>query len=138
MILQKEFRQLSRRITAKYWFSEISIFIFWCDFSKDTQKFTSSAVALILQSTLFNPAPSPPRRISVKYKEKTRLVLQWRRPEETNGVLRKYELHFTDGDQVTKTYTVDTDVDKEYVTYEMTLPDVEAKYKIKVSKNVGL
>lgn len=77
-------------------------------------------------------APSPPRRISVKYKEKTRLVLQWRRPEETNGVLTKYELHFTDGDQVTKTYTVDTDVDKEYVTYEMTLPDVEAEYKIKV------
>lgn len=87
---------------------------------------------------MFVPAPSPPRRISVKYKEKTRLVLQWRRPEETNGVLRKYELHFTDGDQVTKTYTVDTDVDKEYVTYEMTLPDVEAEYKIKVSKNVGL
>lgn len=87
---------------------------------------------------MFVPAPSPPRRISVKYKEKTRLVLQWRRPEETNGVLTKYELHFTDGDQVTKTYTVDTDVDKEYVTYEMTLPDVEAEYKIKVSKNVGL
>lgn len=74
----------------------------------------------------------------MKYKEKTRLVLQWRRPEETNGVLTKYELHITDGDQVTKTYTVDTDVDKEYVTYEMTLPDVEAEYKIKVSKNVGL
>ena len=84
--------------------------------------------------SLFVPAPSPPRRVSVKYKEKTRLVLQWRQPEETNGIIKKYELHFTDSDEVTKTYTVDSDVDKEYVTYEVTLPDVEAVYKIKVSE----
>ena len=70
----------------------------------------------------------------MKQKEKSRLVLQWRKPEETNGIIKKYVLHFRDSDGVTKTYTLHSDVDKEYVTYEVTLPDVEAEYKIKVSK----
>ena len=69
----------------------------------------------------------------MKQKEKFRLVLQWRKPEETNGIIKKYVLHLSDNDGVTKTYTLHTDVDKEYVTYEVTLPDVEAEYKIKVS-----
>ncbi|KAJ7358734.1 hypothetical protein OS493_021509 [Desmophyllum pertusum] len=76
--------------------------------------------------------PSPPRRISVKHKEKSLLVLQWRRPEETNGIIKKYVLHFSDSDGVTKTYTMHSGVDKEYMTYELTLPDVETEYKIKV------
>ena len=79
-------------------------------------------------------APSPPRRISVKHKEKSRLVLQWRKREETNGIIKKYVLHFSDSDGAIKTYTMHSGVDKEYVTYEVTLPDVETEYKIKVSE----
>ena len=70
----------------------------------------------------------------MKQKEKSRLVLQWRKPEETNGVIKKYLLYFSDNDGVTKTYTLHSDVDKEYVTYKVTLPDVETEYKIKVSE----
>lgn len=78
-------------------------------------------------------APSRPREISVKSKEGSRLVLQWRKPEETNGIIKKYVLHLTDSDRVTKTYTVYSNVEKEYLMYEMTLPDVQTEYKIKVS-----
>ena len=70
----------------------------------------------------------------MKRKEKSRLVLQWRKPEETNGIIKKYVLHFSDSDGVTKTYTLHSDVEKEYVTYEVTLPDVATEYKIKVSE----
>ena len=70
----------------------------------------------------------------MKRKEKSRLVLQWRIPEETNGIIKKYVLHFSDSDGVTKTYTLHSDVEKEYVTYEVTLPDVATEYKIKVSE----
>ena len=72
----------------------------------------------------------------MKHKEKSSLVLQWRRPEETNGIIKKYVLHFSDSDGVTKTYTMHSGVDKEYVTYEVTLPDVETEYKIKVSEKM--
>ena len=81
--------------------------------------------------------PSPPRRVSVKLKEGSRLVLQWRKPEETNGIIKKYVLHFSDTDGNTKTYTLHAGVDKEHVTFELTLPGVETEYKIKVSgKNI--
>ena len=79
-------------------------------------------------------APSPPRELSVKLKEGTRLILQWRRPEETNGIIKKYEIHFTDGDDTTKTYTSHSDVEKEYLTYEVSLTDVQMEYEIKVWK----
>ena len=71
----------------------------------------------------------------MKSKEGTRLVLQWRKPEETNGVIKKYVLHFSDTDGVTKTYTMHSNIDKDYLTYEVSLPDIEKQYKIKVSKN---
>ena len=67
----------------------------------------------------------------------TRLVLQWRKPEETNGIIKKYVLHFSDTNGVVKTYTTHFNVDKEYLTYEVSLPDAESEFKIKVSKNVG-
>ena len=70
----------------------------------------------------------------MKKKEKSRLVLQWRKPEETNGIIKKYVLHFSDSHGDTKTYTLHSDVDKEYVTYEVTLPDVETEFKIKERK----
>ena len=70
----------------------------------------------------------------MKKKEKSRLVLQWRKPEETNGIIKKYVLHLVNSDGDTKAYTLNSDVDKEYVTYEVTLPDIETEYKIKVSK----
>jgi len=76
--------------------------------------------------------PSPPRTVSVKSKEGTRLVLQWRKPEETNGVIKKYVLHFSDTDGVTKTYIMLSNIDKDYLTYEVSLPDIEKEYKIKV------
>ena len=79
-------------------------------------------------------APSPPRELSVKLKEGTRLILQWRKPEETNGIIKKYEIHFTDGDGVTKTYTSHSDLEKEYLTYEVSLTDVQMEYEIKVWK----
>ena len=79
------------------------------------------------------PAPSPPLGVLVKSKEGSRLVLQWRKPQETNGVIKKYILHFTNVDGENETYTTDSNLEKENVTYEMTLPDVEALYKIKVS-----
>ena len=69
----------------------------------------------------------------MKRKEKSRLVLQWRKPEQTNGIIKKYVLHFSDSDGGTRTYTMHSDVDKEYLTFEVTLPDVETEYKIKVS-----
>ena len=69
----------------------------------------------------------------MKKKEKSRLILQWRKPEETNGIIKKYVLHLINSDGDTKTYTLNSDVDKEYVTYEVTLPDIETEYKIKVS-----
>lgn len=77
-------------------------------------------------------APSPPLGVLVKSKEGSRLVLQWRKPQETNGVIKKYILHFTNVDGENETYTTDSNLEKENVTYEMTLPDVEALYKIKV------
>ena len=83
---------------------------------------------------IFLLAPSPPRELSVKLKEGTRLILQWRRPEETNGIIKKYEIHFTDGDDTTKTYTSHSDVEKEYLTYEVSLTDVQMEYEIKVWK----
>ena len=79
-------------------------------------------------------APSPPRELSVKLKEGTRLILQWRKPEETNGIIKKYEIHFTDGDGATKTYTSHSDLEKEYLTYEVSLTDVQMEYEIKVWK----
>ena len=87
---------------------------------------------LSLYSSLL--APSPPRELSVKLKEGTRLILQWRRPEETNGIIKKYEIHFTDGDGATKTYTSHSDLEKEYLTYEVSLTDVQMEYEIKVWK----
>ena len=83
---------------------------------------------------IFLLAPSPPRELSVKLKEGTRLILQWRRPEETNGIIKKYEIHFTDGDDTTKTYTSHSDVEKEYLTYEVSLTDVQMEYEITVWK----
>lgn len=77
-------------------------------------------------------APSPPRELSVKLKEGTRLILQWKKPEETNGIIKKYEIHFTDGDGATKTYTSHSDLGKEYQTYEVSLTDVQMVYEIKV------
>lgn len=91
-----------------------------------------------VKTHLFVSAPSPPRRFSIKFKEGTRLVLQWRKPKETNGIIKKYDLHFTDSDGVTKTYTMHSNVDKDFLTYEMTLPDVEAEFKIKVSGEMRL
>lgn len=79
-------------------------------------------------------APSPPRELSVKLKEGTRLILQWRKPEETNGIIKKYEIHFTDDDGATKTYTSHPDLKKEYLTYEVSLTDVQMEYEIKVWK----
>lgn len=79
-------------------------------------------------------APSPPRELSVKLKEGTRLILQWRKPEETNGIIKKYEIHFTDDDGATKTYTSHSDLEKEYLTYEVSLTDVQMEYEIKVWK----
>lgn len=76
--------------------------------------------------------PSPPREISVKFMQGTRLVLQWRKPEETNGIIKKYVLHFSDTNGVVKTYTTHFNVDKEYLTYEVSLPDAESEFKIKV------
>ena len=70
----------------------------------------------------------------MKKKEKSRLVLQWRKPEETNGIIKKYVLHLRNSDGDTKSYSLNSDVDKEYVTYEVTLPDIETEYKIKVSE----
>ena len=77
-------------------------------------------------------APSPPRDLSVKLKEGSRLILKWRKPEETNGIIKKYEIHFTDDDGATKTYTSHSELEKEYLTYEVSLADVQMKYKIKV------
>lgn len=77
--------------------------------------------------------PSPPRGVFMKSKEESRLVLQWRKPEETNGVIKKYVVHFTNGNGENISYTAYSEGDKENVTYEFTLPDVEAEYKIKVS-----
>ncbi|XP_044169231.1 receptor-type tyrosine-protein phosphatase F-like isoform X1 [Acropora millepora] len=76
--------------------------------------------------------PSPPRGVFMKSKEELRLVLQWRKPEETNGVIKKYVVHFTNANGENITYTAYSEVDKENVTHEFTLPDVEAEYKIKV------
>ena len=87
---------------------------------------------LSLYSSLL--APSPPRELSVKLKEGTRLILQWRRPEETNGIIKKYEIHFTDGDGATKIYTSHSDLENEYLTYEVSLTDVQMEYEIKVWK----
>lgn len=83
-------------------------------------------------------APSPPRELSVKLKEGTRLILQWRKPEETNGIIKKYEIHFTDGDGATKTYTSHSDLGKEYQTYEVSLTDVQMVYEIKVQAHNSL
>lgn len=69
----------------------------------------------------------------MKSKEELRLVLQWRKPEETNGVIKKYVVHFTNANGENITYTAYSEVDKENVTHEFTLPDVEAEYKIKVN-----
>ena len=88
---------------------------------------TSSVVACLLL------VPSPPRGVFMKSKEESRLVLQWRKPEETNGVIKKYVVHFTNGNGENISYTAYSEGDKENVTYEFTLPDVEAEYKIKVS-----
>lgn len=79
-------------------------------------------------------APSPPRELSVKLKEGTRLILQWRKPEETNGIIKKYEIHFTDDDGATKTHSSHSDLEKEYLTYEVSLTDVQMEYEIKVWK----
>lgn len=79
-------------------------------------------------------APSPPRELSVKLKEGTRLILQWRKPEETNGIIKKYEIHFTDDDGATKTYTSHSDLKKGFLTYEVSLTDVQMEYEIKVWK----
>lgn len=62
------------------------------------------------------------------------MILQWRKPEETNGIIKKYEIHFTDGDGATKTYTSHSDLGKEYQTYEVSLTDVQMVYEIKVWK----
>lgn len=83
---------------------------------------------------IFLLAPSPPRELSVMLKEGTRLILQWRKPEETNGIIKKYEIHFTDGDGATKTYISHSDLEKEYLTYEVSLTDVQMEYEIKVWK----
>jgi len=66
----------------------------------------------------------------VKSKEGTRLVLQWRKPEETNGIIKKYVPHFSDTDEVTNAYTMHSSEEEEYLAYEVT--DVETEYKIKV------
>lgn len=87
----------------------------------------SSVVACLLS------VPSPPRGVFMKSKEESRLVLQWRKPEETNGVIKKYVVHFTNENGENISYTAYSEGDKENVTYEFTLPDVVAEYKIKVS-----
>ena len=62
---------------------------------------------------LFVSVPSPPRTVSVKSKEGTRLVLQWRKPEETNGIIKKYVPHFSDTDEVTNAYTMHSSEEEE-------------------------
>ena len=50
-----------------------------------------------------------------------------------NGVLRKYVVHFKNSQGKTRSFTSDLNIDKEFVMYEVTLPDFETEYKIQVS-----
>ncbi|KAK3755298.1 hypothetical protein QZH41_014606, partial [Actinostola sp. cb2023] len=78
-------------------------------------------------------APSPPLDLSVHSKDGSTLVLSWKKPESTNGVIRKYILYFADTDGAPLwEETVNDGILEDLIKHTFILPDKTAKYMITV------
>lgn len=80
--------------------------------------------------------PSPPLELSVYKKTGPTVVFSWKKPEEPNGVIRKYVLYFADkNDAPLWEDTVNDEITEDIIKHTFVLPDKTAKYRISVNKH---